>query len=738
MPSTRPSCSFPYPFAWRLPTFASFRSAAAAFLVAAALLVPGTAVAQQVGAHVTTNLNQRAGPGTRYPALVVVPKGAAVALFGCVRDLTWCDGAYRGNRGWFSARYLRIPYRNTSLTVASYVRYAYLPTVSFNIDSYWDRYYRERPFFAQLSVYASGGSVNISIGSFYRPLAQHGRWVELRGRYVFVPRVGSNWRPYTEGHWAYTNRYGWMWVSDEPFGWATYHYGRWAYSERFGWIWVPGTRWAPAWVAWRQSNDYLAWAPLPPDPNDRFGISINISVGNIPNYYWRAVHARDFQSPDISNVVIGDNNQIISIVNQTEAAGDVTIVNNVVVNNVVNVDFVEQATGQQVVVHDVALTPSENKNGAVSGDTIEVYHPVASELVPEEAPAKVATEKEVAAESKTTGQAGGEAATADLVPPAPTPEEVPPENAAPPSETPPMAGEEAAPPAGEAAPEEGPAPEGVEPCPEGTVRQEDGDCAAPQGTPPPAEQVTPETPVETPAAPEQPAPAPEQPAPAPEPAAPPPSASEPAPPAGEASPGGVEPCPEGTVRQEDGNCAAPQGTPPPAEQVTPETPVETPAAPEQPAPAPEQPAPAPEPAAPPPSASEPAPPAGEASPGGLEPCPEGTVRQEDGNCAAPQGTPPPAEQVTPETPVETPAAPEKTAPAPEQPAPSPEPAAPPPPASEPASPAPPPAAEPAPAPTTAAPPPQHRNPHRHRPQPSLYRHQRRRLHRRRNAPRARW
>ncbi len=581
---------------------------AAAFLVAAALLVPGTAVAQQVGAHVTTNLNQRAGPGTRYPALVVVPQGAAVALFGCVRDLTWCDGAYRGNRGWFSARYLRIPYRNTSLTVASYVRYAHLSTVSFNINSYWDRYYRERPFFAQLSIYASGGSVNVSIGSFYRPLAQHGRWVELRGRYVFVPRVGSNWRPYTEGRWAYTNRYGWMWVSDEPFGWATYHYGRWAYSDRFGWNWVPGTRWAPAWVAWRRSNDYLAWAPLPPNPDDRFGISINISFGNIPNYYWRAVHARDFQSPDISNVVIGDNNQIISIVNQTEAAGDVTIVNNVVVNNVVNVDFVERATGQQVVVHDVALTPSENKDGAVSGDTIEVYHPAASELVPEEAPAKVATEEEVAAESKTTGQAGGEAATEDLVPPAPAPEEVPPESAAPPTETPPMAGEEAA-------PEEGPAPEGVEPCPEGTVRQEDGNCAAPEATPPPAEQVTPETPVETPAAPEQAAPAPEQPAPAPEQPAP---APEPA-------------------------------APPPAEQVTPETPVEAPAAPEQPTPAPEQPAPAPEPAAPPPPASEPAPPPA------AEPAPAPT----------PAVPPPPAPEPAPPPPAAEPA----PAPAPEAPLP---------------------------------------------------------------------
>ena len=59
-----------------------------------------------------------------------------------------------------------------------------------------------------------------------------------------------------------------MWVSNEPFGWATYHYGRWGFSNRVGWFWVPGNRWAPAWVAWRSSNDYLAWAPLPPTPDE--------------------------------------------------------------------------------------------------------------------------------------------------------------------------------------------------------------------------------------------------------------------------------------------------------------------------------------------------------------------------------------------------------------------------------------------------------------------------------------
>src|SRR5207245_161040 len=67
------------------------------------------------------------------------------------------------------------------------------------------------------------------------------------------------WRPYTDGHWVYTD-VGWTWVSEEPFGWATYHYGRWTRLRNIGWVWVPGDEWAPAWVSWRKSSDYVGWA----------------------------------------------------------------------------------------------------------------------------------------------------------------------------------------------------------------------------------------------------------------------------------------------------------------------------------------------------------------------------------------------------------------------------------------------------------------------------------------------
>ena len=77
--------------------------------------------------------------------------------------------------------------------------------------------------------------------NFYDELAPYGNWVLYHDRYVWIPEdVDDSWQPYTKGHWAYTRRYGWIWMSDEKFGWATYHYGRWGYARDIGWYWVPG------------------------------------------------------------------------------------------------------------------------------------------------------------------------------------------------------------------------------------------------------------------------------------------------------------------------------------------------------------------------------------------------------------------------------------------------------------------------------------------------------------------
>ncbi len=114
------------------------------------------------------------------------------------------------------------------------------------------------------AVRFSAGIEIQSSADFYQPLSGYGSWVEVSsyGR-CWHPRVATGWRPYASGHWEWTD-VGWYWVSDEPWSWACYHYGSWVYDSSYGWVWMPGAEWAPAWVTWRESNDYIGWAPCGP------------------------------------------------------------------------------------------------------------------------------------------------------------------------------------------------------------------------------------------------------------------------------------------------------------------------------------------------------------------------------------------------------------------------------------------------------------------------------------------
>ena len=123
-----------------------------------------------------------------------------------------------------------------------------------------------------------------------------GNWIDAEGYgYGWQPDVvvrDPNWRPYSDGYWAYTD-YGWTWISYEDFGWATYHYGRWANLADYGWVWFPGEDldWGPAWVSWRTGGDYIGWAPLPPRgpgvvyENQPIGGNVDVTFDIGPEYY---------------------------------------------------------------------------------------------------------------------------------------------------------------------------------------------------------------------------------------------------------------------------------------------------------------------------------------------------------------------------------------------------------------------------------------------------------------------
>jgi hypothetical protein len=179
--------------------------------------------------------------------------------------------------------------------------------------------------------------------TFYTKLEHHGEWLETSDYgYVWQPREAErsrSWRPYTNGRWAYTDA-GWTWISEEPFGWATYHYGRWTRLRGVGWVWVPGDQWAPAWVSWRKSSDYVGWAPLPPEArfDQRTGIhNWSDSYYDIGPDQYSFVPTREFGAQRIESTIVPSERNL-TIVNQTTNVTNITYNNTTVVNEGPNYD----------------------------------------------------------------------------------------------------------------------------------------------------------------------------------------------------------------------------------------------------------------------------------------------------------------------------------------------------------------------------------------------------------------
>ncbi len=258
-----------------------------------------------------------------------------------------------------------------------------------------------------LSTPAQAANVNISFSLFYDDLGRHGDWVSYHDAYVFVPaRRDRYWRPYTHGHWIYASTYGWTWISDEPFGWATYHYGRWGFDEDIGWYWVPGTRWAPAWVSWRRSGSHVAWAPLPPSRGWGGGDSdftVAFDFDTQPDYYWNVVPAQSFLTVNLFTVIIKDDDDRRRRVREAEYAGNVKIENNVVVNNAIEVNYIEKETGKEVKQVEVKQTDNPENAKASEGEVTAFTGKV--EADPEAKPPKITEAEEVKKRAKSGDQA---------------------------------------------------------------------------------------------------------------------------------------------------------------------------------------------------------------------------------------------------------------------------------------------------------------------------------------------
>ncbi len=190
---------------------------------------------------------------------------------------------------------------------------------------------------------------------FYDSLVPYGEWIRV-GNYgpCWRPETDENWAPYTEGYWAYTD-VGWTWVSHEPFGSIVYHYGRWLLTDR-GWCWVPGADWSPAWVSWRTGQDYVGWAPLPPEVpwHPQRGISTWVDVHTeIGPAYYRFCAVRDFTSPVLSGVLLRPSRNSLIMV-RTENVTQITVRNSTVFCGGPRFDWVTERSAGRVPLLRVA------------------------------------------------------------------------------------------------------------------------------------------------------------------------------------------------------------------------------------------------------------------------------------------------------------------------------------------------------------------------------------------------
>lgn len=117
--------------------------------------------AQAANAIVTTNLNIRTGPGTKYRVIGSIPNGARVDVRGCTSGYGWCQVNYAGRYGWASSRYLAVRegssgnYSNNNFgTTAAAIGIPLIAGVIIgsaisNNNDRWDRpYYRpHRPYY---------------------------------------------------------------------------------------------------------------------------------------------------------------------------------------------------------------------------------------------------------------------------------------------------------------------------------------------------------------------------------------------------------------------------------------------------------------------------------------------------------------------------------------------------------------------------------------------------------------
>ncbi|MDQ3194756.1 MAG: hypothetical protein M3P82_07150 [Bacteroidota bacterium] len=175
--------------------------------------------------------------------------------------------------------------------------------------------------------------------------------------------------PYTNGQWTNTDA-GWYFKAPTAAEEITSHFGRWIESPSLGWTWIPGRVWAPAWVEWRENDEYLAWAPLPPATYITNDI---VSAPIIDDDKYVIVEKKYFAEPSVYKYMYKENRNKVIIKEMSKING-VMIRNKTVINKGPEPSLLEKNFKQNVEIFRINKVSDRNKV-KINGKEINVLAP---------------------------------------------------------------------------------------------------------------------------------------------------------------------------------------------------------------------------------------------------------------------------------------------------------------------------------------------------------------------------
>jgi hypothetical protein len=162
---------------------------------------------------------------------------------------------------------------------------------------------------------------------------------------VTVEGKAPKFMPYTNGQWVHSDA-GWYFKAPTPAEEIVSHFGRWVQSETEDWLWVPGRVWAPAWVDWKQNDNYVSWAPLPPSS---FISSQSMNNSLIDDSKYVVVERKYFLEPAVYKYYVSSPGNVNTVlISELARTGGITILNNTIINQGPDVNVIQNIYGRVI------------------------------------------------------------------------------------------------------------------------------------------------------------------------------------------------------------------------------------------------------------------------------------------------------------------------------------------------------------------------------------------------------